>query len=125
MTFLYQAPAGTPSRWARREERLCPPPYSPPLGILSWRLGAFAEIAGPEIVRAEIGQFAFQAFDVQPQRPAMAEHQHRAAAGDFTRMKLDPEQIQRGFRRLQLDVARLARHHPVKAQRRDQAARGG
>src|SRR5216684_3621143 len=56
-------------------------------GIPSGRLGAFAEIAGPEIIGAQIGQFAFEAFDVQPQRPALAEHQYRAAAGRFARMK--------------------------------------
>jgi len=32
-------------------------------------------IAGAEIVAAEVGQLAFQAFDVQPQRPAMVEQQ--------------------------------------------------
>ena len=37
-------------------------------------------IAGAEIVVAEVGQLAFQAFDVQPQRPAMVEQQQRAAA---------------------------------------------
>ena len=76
-----------------------------------------------EIIHAKIGQFAFQAFDVQPKRSAMAEQQHHAAAWRFFRMKLDPQQIQCNFRRLQIDIARFARQHAVKAQRRDQATR--
>ena len=43
---------------------------------LRLQIGAMREIAGPEIVGAEVGQLAFQAFDVQPQRPAMAEQEH-------------------------------------------------
>jgi len=42
---------------------------------------AFAEVGDPEIVRAKVGQLAFETFDVQPQRATLAEHQHRAAAG--------------------------------------------
>ncbi len=75
------------------------PPYGAAAGhrsgIPSGGLGALAEIAGPEIVGAEVGQLAFQALDVQPQRPALAEQQHRAAAGRLAGMKLDPDQFQR------------------------------
>ena len=46
-------------------------------GVQPGRFGAFGEI---EIVRAKVGQLAFQTFDVQPQRGAIAEHQKRAAA---------------------------------------------
>ena len=64
--------------------------------------------AGGRPDRAEVDQFAFQALDVEPERPATAEHQDRAAAGGFTGMKLDPEQLKGCFRRLQIDIARLA-----------------
>src|SRR5216683_5670456 len=67
-----------------------------PSGVPAGGFGAFAEIAGPEIVGAEVGQLALQALDVQPQRPALAEHQHRAAAGRLAGMKLDPDQFQHG-----------------------------
>ncbi|OIQ70405.1 hypothetical protein GALL_479820 [mine drainage metagenome] len=40
-------------------------------------------------------------------------------------MKLDPDQLQYRFRLLQIDIARLARQHAVKAQRRGEPARGG
>src|SRR4051812_31473340 len=46
--------------------------------------------AGAEFVGAEVGQLAFQAFEVEPQRPAMAEQQQRAAAGGFPRVEFDP-----------------------------------
>src|ERR1700677_4332566 len=94
-------------------------------GVQSGGFGAFAEVGSPKIVRAKVGQLAFETFDVQPERAPLAEHQYRAAAGRIAGVKLDPEQFQPGFRRLQIDVARLARQHTVKAQRRDQAARGG
>ena len=38
----------------------------------------------------------------------MAEQQHHIAAGRIGRMKLDSEQLKGRFRRLQIDVARLA-----------------
>ena len=63
-----------------RRARLCPP-YGRCSSVQSRRLGALVQIAGAEIVRADVGQLAFEAFDVEPQRAAMAEHQHRAAAG--------------------------------------------
>src|ERR1700761_3169042 len=44
-------------------------------GIQPGRFGALAaEVGGSQIVRAQVGQFAFQALDVEPERPAMAEH---------------------------------------------------
>ena len=59
--------------------------------LMRWRVGLGVSSPGgfassprslvAEIVGAEIGQLAFQAFDIEPQRPAMAEQQHRAAAG--------------------------------------------
>jgi len=84
------------------------------------RLRVFAEI-----VHTEVGQLAFQAFDVEPQRPAMAEQQQRATAGRLAGMEFDPDQFQHSLRLVQIDTARLACQHPVEAQRRDQAARGG
>ncbi len=41
------------------------------LRVQPGRLGP--EVEGPEIVGAEVGQFAFQALDVEPQRPALVE----------------------------------------------------
>src|SRR5258706_12874166 len=52
------------------------------------RLGAGAEIGGPEIVSADIRQLAFEAFDVEPHRAALAEQQNRTAAGRLTGVKL-------------------------------------
>src|SRR3981189_2704728 len=60
-------------------------------GVPSGGLGVFAEIAGSEIVRAQVGQFAFEALNIQPERPAVVEHQYRAAARRFPRVKLDPQ----------------------------------
>src|SRR5436305_5409639 len=85
------------------------PPYSHRSSTPPRRFGAFAQIAGCKIVGAEIGQLAFQAFDIEPQRAALAEHQERAAAGRITGMKLDPDQFKGCFRRLHVEVARLAR----------------
>ena len=83
------------------------------------------EVAGAEIVGTEVGQLAFQAFDVQPQRLAMAEQQKRAAAGGLAGMEFDPDQFQRRLGLLQIDVARLAGQNAVEAQRRDRTARLG
>src|SRR5688572_3860704 len=94
---------------------------SPP----SRRLGALAEIAGPKIVAAEVSQLAFEAFDVEPQRPAVGEQQHHAAAGDVAGIKLDSHELEGCRRRFQIDIARLARQHPVEPQRRGQATRRG
>jgi len=84
-----------------------------------WR--AVAQIAGTEIIRAKIGQLAFQAFDVEPQGLAATEHQYRAAAGRLGRMKLDPNQFQHIVGCLQIDIARLGGQHAVETQRRYQA----
>src|SRR5258708_25679160 len=86
-------------------------------------LGILTKIAGAKIVGTEVGQFAFEAFDIEPQHAASGERQHRAAAGRHTRMKLHPKQFQRGFRSVQIDVARLAGQHPIESERRDQTAR--
>src|SRR6202051_4645099 len=112
--FALRAPRNDVSTSNARRSRTLPRPP----GILTI-------VRGPEIVGAEVGQLAFQAFDVEPQRAAMVEHQDRAAAGGVARMKFDAEQFQRGFRLSEVDIARLARQHPVEAQRRDQAARRG
>src|SRR3982074_898434 len=69
--------------------------------------GLGAEIRGPEIIRAQVGQLAFQAFDVQPERPALAEKQDRAATRRRAGMKLDPDQLKGCFGRFQVDVAGL------------------
>src|SRR5881396_4059192 len=73
------------------------------------------EVAGAEVVGTEVGQLAFQAFDVQPQRLAMAEQQKRAATGGFARMEFDPDQFQHRLRLRQIDVARLAGQDAVEA----------
>ena len=75
------------------------------------------EVAGAEVVGTEVGQLAFQAFDVQPQRLAMAEQEKRAAARGLAGMEFDPDQFQRGLGLLQIDVARLAGQNAVEAQR--------
>src|ERR1700738_4734699 len=75
--------------------------------------GAIAKIPGAEIVGAKVGQFAFETFDIEPQRAAGREHQHRAAAGRSPRMKLDSEQLQRGSPGRHVNVARLAGQHPA------------
>src|SRR5438128_3937896 len=77
----------------------------------------------PKIVRAEVGQLAFQAFDVEPQRAAMAEQQEGAAAGLVAGAELDPDQFEQAVLRGRVDVAGLAGQHPVEPQRRDQPAR--
>src|SRR5207247_5304270 len=61
-----------------------------PLGTRPRRFGAFAGVAGAETVRPEISQLAFQTFDIEPQRTALAEHQKRAAARRIGGMNLDP-----------------------------------
>ena len=40
-------------------------------------------------------------------------------------VEFDPDKLKRRLRRADIDIARLARQHPVKAQSRDQAARRG
>ena len=83
------------------------------------------DVAGAEIVGAEVGQLAFQAFDVQPQRLAMAEQEQRAAARGIGGVEFDPYQFQHRLPLLQIDVARLAGQNAVEAQGGDQAARFG
>ena len=86
---------------------------------------ALASIVLLGIALAEVGQRAFEAFDVEPQRPAMGEQQERTASGGFPGMKLDSQEIKPCLRRPEIDIARLARQHAVEPQRRDQAARRG
>jgi hypothetical protein len=60
------------------------------------------------VIRAEVGQLAFQAFDIEPQRAAMAEQQQRTAAGGGAGTEFDADQFKQDFWRFGVDIARLA-----------------
>src|ERR1043165_7890351 len=78
-----------------------------------------------QLLRTEIRQLAFQAFDIEPQRAALRKQQDRAAAGRLALVKLDADQVERLVGTAEIDVARLAGQHPVEPKPRDQATRLG
>src|SRR6266702_1085980 len=82
-----------------------------------------------QFVRPQIGQLAFQAFDVEADGAALGEQQQRAAAGLLVAavlgVKLDTDEVQNRRRRRNIDVARLAGEHAVETERRNQPARLG
>src|SRR5262249_24524956 len=75
--------------------------------------------------RAEIGQFAFQTLDLEPQRPAAGEEQGHHATRRRGLGELDRQQVEHRLLVDRAHVAALAGHHAVEAQGRTAAAKTG
>src|SRR5471032_1198639 len=72
--------------------------------------------------RAEVGQFGFQAFDLEPQRSAARKIQRHYAGRPIGFSKLDRQKVEDALGAGRTDVAGLAGQHPLETQRRTPAA---
>src|SRR4051795_9127522 len=106
------------------------PPASSWRNRKAWRWHATSPLAfslqpRPQLIRPQISQLAFQAFDVEADGAALGKQQQRAPAGSVLAVEFDADEVQDSVRRLEIDVARLAGEHAVEAEGGHQPARLG
>src|SRR3954452_4970417 len=79
----------------------------------------------PQLIRPQISQLAFKAFDVEADGAALGKQQQRAPAGGILAVEFNADEVQDSVRRVEVDVARLAGEHAVETEGGHQPARLG
>src|SRR3954447_14384257 len=79
----------------------------------------------PQLIRPQIRQLAFKAFDVETDGAALGKQQQRAPAGGILAVEFNADEVQDSVRRVEVDVARLAGEHAVETEGGHQPARLG